>query len=106
MVGLAKDGVSPPLSLKQGETICTLHAEGENVSLFWYGGKLYSGTLPDPEDSGTSPRSEELQTETKPVTEWWVMVKAAPVCTAFGCRVGEVGWSRETSEFEHMDGCE
>jgi hypothetical protein len=106
IVGIAKDGVSPSLSLKPGETICTLHSEGENESLFWYDGNLYSGELPDPEDSGKSPRSEELRTETKPVTEWWVMIKAASVCNGISCRAGDVGWSRETSAFEHMDACE
>lgn len=96
--GVAKDGVSPPLSGEPGESLCTLHYEGEGSSLFWYGGKLYSGYIPDSEDSlGAPPDSVQLRTESSPVTDWWVMVRSTG---------GRVGWSSETSAFEHKDSCE
>jgi hypothetical protein len=103
--GIAKDGVSPPLALKPGQTLCTLHYEGEGSSLFWYGGKLYSGEVSN-DSFGEPPESGNFRTDSSPEASWWVMVRSPTACNGVSCRAGEVGWSNETSAFKHKDSCE
>jgi hypothetical protein len=95
---VAKDAGGPPLSGKPGDSLYVLNYEGEGASLFWYGGKLYSACFPSSKESaGQPPDSVRFQTESEPVTDWWVMIRSTD---------GKVGWSDETSAFEHMDSCE
>ena len=47
--------------------------------------------------SSRKPQGSVLQVS---VTEWWVSIRTK------GAHVGWVGWSRETTKFDHIDACE
>ena len=97
-LGYREKSDKPELSLQPGELLYTLHYLGEGMDLFWYKGKVYSdqigGSEPDPD-----PPASDLNIQTVSVAKyvWWVKIKNAK---------GQIGWSKETKKFDHMDACE
>ena len=97
-IGYTPNSKSPELSLPSGKTVYTLHYQGEAYDLFWYKGKTYSDQISVPDNAwGTPPNSQELQIISRPKSEWWVIVQD---------KDGNIGWTKETDAFDHIDACE
>ena len=85
-------GLDEQVNMKAGEILEILHYEGEGVVKFWLRGKTYSDELPFPGEENDS-----IKTESAPEMLWWVQIQNAK---------GQMGWSKETDHFDHMDSCE
>ena len=97
-IGYTSDSKSPELSLQPGEVVYTLHYQGEAYDLFWYKGKAYSDQISIPDDAwGTPPNSQALQILSRPKYEWWAIIQD---------KDGNIGWTKETDAFAHIDACE
>jgi hypothetical protein len=97
-IGYTPDSKSPELSLQPGEVVYTLHYQGEAYDLFWYKGKAYSDQISLPKDAwGTPPNSQALQIISRPKYEWWAIIQD---------KDGNIGWTKETDAFAHIDACE
>jgi hypothetical protein len=90
--GYSKTGApEPQLSLQPGETIYTLHYEGEGSYLFWYEGKTYSDGIGEGDDNGP------FDVVSQPEYVWWAKLKNT---------AGKVGWTKDIDAFAHVDRCE
>lgn len=97
-IGYTPDGKLPELSLQPGEVVYTLHYQGEAYDLFWYKGKAYSDQISLPKDAwGTPPNLQALQIISRPSYEWWAVIQD---------KDGNIGWTKETDAFAHIDACE
>ena len=97
-IGYTHDSKSPELSLQPGEVVYTLHYQGEAYDLFWYKGKAYSDQISLPKEAwGTPPNSQALQIISQPKYEWWAIIQD---------KDGNIGWTKETDAFAHIDACE
>ena len=97
-IGFTPESKSPELSLKANEVVYTLHYQGEGNDLFWYKGKAYSAQISIPDDAwGTPPNSQAFQILSRPKYEWWAKIQD---------KDGNIGWTKETDVFAHIDACE
>ncbi len=97
-IGYTADSKTPQLSLKAGDIVYTLHYEGEGNDVFWYKGKTYSDQIAIPDNAwGAPPNSETVKIISRPQTEWWAQVQD---------KDGNLGWTKETDAFAHIDACE
>lgn len=97
-IGYTPESKSPELSLKPGEEVYTLHYQGEAYDLFWYKGKVYYDQISVPDNAmGTPPNSQALQIVSRPKYEWWAVIQD---------KEGNIGWTKETDTFAHIDACE
>jgi len=85
-------GIDDEVQIPAGKILHVLHYEGEGISKFWFDGKTYSDEIPFPKEE-----TDSLKTETEPETVWWVKVENAKK---------QIGWSKDTEHFDHMDSCE
>lgn len=85
-------GQDDQVNAKAGDVLYLLHYEGEGIVKFWLHGKVYSDELPFVGDS-----DDHIETQSEPKTVWWVQVKN---------KKGQIGWTKETDHFDHMDSCE
>jgi hypothetical protein len=96
-LGYRHGGKKRVLSLKPGDALITLYPMGEAFDRFWYAGGFYEDQVDMPEDSfGTSPFSDSLKVESRPIFVWWVQVTNAQ---------GVVGWIANPKDFDGMDRC-
>jgi hypothetical protein len=97
-IGHTSDSMSPQISLQAGDIVYTLHYQGEGNDLFWYKGKTYSAQISIPDDAwGTTPHSQTVKMVSRPQYEWWAKVQD---------KDGNIGWTKETDAFAHIDACE
>jgi hypothetical protein len=86
-----------PVEAAPGDLLYTLHYLGEGYDRFWFKNEVHDAQLGANQIVLKPKPPEQWRVLAQPKTEWWVNVRTTS---------GQVGWSKETEKFDHMDACE